>query len=138
MSAALDALTVNWEEGGELKVKELARYVLSKGSWATVMFFYVELDPKTKEYREPKITIRRYRKRGDAYMYQSKFNFSSEAQAREIARVLDAWYSNPSKAAESSKALEKTAKASKGLTKSKKGGAAGIEADDESDDDDSN
>jgi hypothetical protein len=69
-------------------------------------------------------------------MYQSKFNFSSEAQAREIARVLDAWYSNPSKAAEASKELEKSAKVSKAAAKSKGSAKSGIEADDENGDDD--
>lgn len=97
MSEALDQLTVNWEEEGELRVKELKKHVLSKGAWATLMFFYQEYDKKTKEFREPKITIRRYRKRNDQYIYQSKFNISSEAQAREIARIIDEWYKADSK-----------------------------------------
>jgi hypothetical protein len=92
MSEALDQLTVNWEEEGELRVKELKRHVLSKGAWATLMFLYQEFDKKTNEFRPPKITIRRYRKRNDQYVYQSKFNISSEAQGREIARVIEEWY----------------------------------------------
>ncbi len=92
MSAAIDELTVNWEEDGQLKVKEVAKHVLSKGAWATVMFLYVEMDPQTKEYRDPKISIRRYRKRGDQYMFQSKFNISSAAQGKEIARMIHEWY----------------------------------------------
>lgn len=92
MSDALEQLTVNWEEGGELKVKELKKHVLSKGAWATLMFLYQDLDPKTKQYGDPKITIRRYKKRGDQYLFQSKFNFSSEAQAKEIARIVHEWY----------------------------------------------
>jgi hypothetical protein len=92
MSEAIDQLTVNWEEEGELKVKELKKHVLSKGAWATLMFLYVEMDPKTKEYREPKVSIRRYKKKGDVYMYQSKFNISSEAQGKEIARMIGEWF----------------------------------------------
>src|SRR3990167_5665105 len=92
MSEALDLLTVNWEEEGELKVKELKKHVLSKGAWATLMFLYQEMDPKTKEYREPKISIRRYKKRNDQYLYQSKFNISSAAQGHEIARVIGEWF----------------------------------------------
>ena len=88
----LDQLTVRWEEDGEEKVKELKKHVLSKGAWATLMFLYQELDPKTKEFRAPKISIRRYRKRADQYIYQSKFNISSEAQGREIARMIGEWY----------------------------------------------
>ena len=92
MSDAIDQLTVNWEEEGELRVKELKRHVLSKGAWATLMFLYQEYDKKTSQFRPPKITIRRYRKRNDQYVYQSKFNISSEAQGREIARVIEEWY----------------------------------------------
>jgi hypothetical protein len=92
MSEAIDQLTVNWEEEGELRVKELKKHVLSKGAWATLMFLYQEYDKKTSDFREPKITIRRYRKRNDQYIYQSKFNISSEAQGREIARVIEEWY----------------------------------------------
>ena len=90
--SAIDQLTVNWEEDGQLKVKELKKHVLSKGAWATLMFLYQELDAKSGEYREPKISIRRYRKRNDQYMYQSKFNISSEAQGKEIARIIHEWY----------------------------------------------
>lgn len=92
MSNAIDQITVNWEEDGALRVKELKRHVLSKGAWATIMFLYQEYDKKTNDFRPPKITIRRYRKRNDQYIYQSKFNISSEAQGKEIARVIEEWY----------------------------------------------
>lgn len=101
MSSAIDELTVNWEEDGVLRVKEIAKHALSKGAWATLMFLYQELDPKTNEYRAPKISIRRYRKRGDQYIFQSKFNISSEAQANEICRMVKEWY--PEQAKDSSK-----------------------------------
>lgn len=97
MSDAIDQLTVNWEEDGELRVKELKKHVLSKGAWATLMFLYQEFDKKLGEFRPPKVTIRRYRKRNDQYIYQSKFNISSEAQGREIARVIEEWYANEKK-----------------------------------------
>lgn len=99
MSEAIDQLTVNWEEDGELRVKELKRHVLSKGAWATVMFLYQDFDKKANEFRPPKITIRRYRKRNDQYIYQSKFNISSEAQGREIARIIEEWYPSEEKKA---------------------------------------
>lgn len=92
MSEAIDLLTVNWEEEGELKVKELKKHVLTKGAWATLMFLYQEMDPKTKTYREPKITIRRYRKRNNQYMAQSKFNISSAAQGHEMAKIIGEWF----------------------------------------------
>jgi hypothetical protein len=97
MSDAINQLTVNWEEEGELRVKELKKHVLSKGAWATVMFLFQEYDKKTSEWRPPKISIRRYRKRNDQYIYQSKFNISSEAQGKEIARVIEEWYKTDDK-----------------------------------------
>jgi hypothetical protein len=92
MSDAIDQLTINWEEDGQLRVKELKKHVLSKGAWATVMFLYQEFDKKINDFRPPKIAIRRYRKRNDQYIYQSKFNISSEAQGKEIARIIEDWY----------------------------------------------
>lgn len=89
---AIDQVTVNWEENGELKVKEVKKHVLSKGAWSTIMFLYQEYDAKIGDFRPPKITIRRYRKRNDQYVYQSKFNISSEAQGLEIAKVIEEWY----------------------------------------------
>ncbi len=89
---AIDQVTVNWEENGELKVKEVKKHVLSKGAWSTIMFLYQEYDAKISDFRPPKITIRRYRKRNDQYVYQSKFNISSEAQGLEIAKVIEEWY----------------------------------------------
>lgn len=94
---ALEQISINWEDEGQTKVREIKRHVLSKGAWATLMFLYEEMDPKTNEFRDPKISIRRYRKRGDQYMYQSKFNISSEAQAKEIARVIHEWYPEENK-----------------------------------------
>ena len=92
MAATVDELTVNWEEDGELRVKEVAKHCLSKGSWATVMFLFQEMDPKTKEYRAPKIGVRRYRKMSGEYRYQSKFNISSEKQAMEMVDVIQNWF----------------------------------------------
>lgn len=89
---ALDELTVNYEENGELKVKELKRHVLTKGAWATLMFLFQEMDMKTKEYKPAKISVRRYKKRDGRYLAQSKFNISSEAQGKEIARIIHEWY----------------------------------------------
>ena len=94
-TTAIDELTVNYEENGELKVKELQKHVLTKGAWATVMFYYQEMDMKTKEYKPEKIGIRRYKKRDGRYLPQSKFNISSAAQGHEIARVIGEWYGKP-------------------------------------------
>ena len=91
----IDEVSANWEdpETKELRTKELARQVLSKGVWATVVFLTQDLDRKTKAFRPPKISIRRYKKSGGGYRYQSGFNISSEKQAREIQTIIDTWFS---------------------------------------------
>lgn len=97
MSETIDELTINWEDNGELKIKEIKKHVLSRGAWATIMFLYLEMDMKTKEYKGPKIAIRRYKKRGGKYVYQSKFNISSVAQGLELARMINEWFKDEKK-----------------------------------------
>ncbi|MBU1070583.1 hypothetical protein KKD52_12660 [Myxococcota bacterium] len=94
MSAELDELTVNYEEEGRLVRKELERVFLSKGAWATVLFRYQELDPKTENYRAPKAMIVRFRKVKGVYRKQTSFNFSSPKQALAIAEILQKWFAN--------------------------------------------
>lgn len=89
---SLDELTVNYEENGILKVKELEKTVLSKGAWVTVMFSYQEWSPKDEDYGPKKATIRRYKKVSGAYRQQSKFNISSGKQALMISQILGDWF----------------------------------------------
>jgi len=92
MAESVDDLTVEWEEGGDKVVRELAKEVVSKGAWATVVFLCQDLDRRKRTYRPPKISIRRYKKVGGQYRYQSKFNISSENQARQLVAVIDKWF----------------------------------------------
>lgn len=91
MSSTVEELTVNYEENGEVVVKELDKVVLTKGAWATVMFRYQQLDRKTGEYGKEMYTIRRYQKFNGEYRPKSKFNISSPAQARKIIDALQGW-----------------------------------------------
>ena len=88
MSAEVEELTVEYtdEESGEVVIKELDKQVLSKGTWPTVMFFYQDRDPKTGEFSEPKVSLRRYRK------MQGMFKITGKAQAEAIINVLKKWY----------------------------------------------
>lgn len=113
MAATVEDLTVNWEEDGELRVKEVAKHCLSKGSWATVMFLFQEMDPKTKEYRPPKIGVRRYRKLSGEYKYQSKFNISSEKQAMEMVDVMQNWFGENGEGRKLNAAIEEAKAAAK-------------------------
>jgi len=92
MAETLEELTYNYEDSGLLVRKELDKVVLTKGSWATVMFLYQELDKASGQYRAPKIAIVRFKKWKGAYRKQSSFNVSSEKQARQITDVFEKWY----------------------------------------------
>jgi hypothetical protein len=92
MADTVDELTVQYEENGQVLVQETAKEVLTKGVWATIMFKYRNRDRKTGELGPEQVTIRRYKKSGGQYRSQSKFNISGEKQAKEIAKVLMAWF----------------------------------------------
>jgi hypothetical protein len=92
MAETLEELTYNYEDEGTLVRKELDKVVLTKGSWATLMFLYQELDKATSKFRAPKIAIVRFKKWKGAYRKQSSFNVSSEKQARQITEVFEKWY----------------------------------------------
>ena len=86
-----DELTVDYEENGILKVKEVGKDGLSKGAWATVLFRYQEWQADSDTYGPDRYTIRRYRKMGGEYRQQSKFTISSNDQARRIVDALSRW-----------------------------------------------
>lgn len=91
MATNVDELTVHWEENGEVKVRELAKEVLSTGSWATVMFLFQEKDPRSGEFRAPKVAFRRYQKARGGWRFHSKFHLSSTAQAEQVAATIGRW-----------------------------------------------
>ena len=90
----VEELTVAYsdEDSGEEVVKEIGKEILSKGAWPTVMFFYQERDPKTGEFTEPKVSLRRYRKMNGMFKAQGKFKITGKAQAEAIIDVLKKWY----------------------------------------------
>jgi hypothetical protein len=91
MASKAEDLTIDYEEEGVLVVKELDKVVLSKGSWATVMFRYQQWEKAKEGYGQDRYTIRRYRKKDDEYRQQSKFNISSRDQALKIVETLRKW-----------------------------------------------
>lgn len=82
LSESIDDLTVEYEENGQVILKELGKIVLSKGAWTTILFRYQEWKPQTSSYGPDKYVIRRYKKVGGEYRQQSKFTISSADQAR--------------------------------------------------------
>ena len=91
MSETIDELTINYEEDGLLKVKELDKIVLTKGAWSTIMFQFQNWDAAKDAYKAPAYAIRRYQKRNGAYVLKSKFNISSNDQAQKIIDALNKW-----------------------------------------------
>ena len=91
MASVVDDITINYQEGDDLIVKELDKEILSKGAWTTIIFKYQDWDRKKKDYGPERFTIRRYRKVGGEYRQQSKFNISSRDQANKIISALQKW-----------------------------------------------
>ncbi len=91
MASDVSELTINFKEDDVLLVKEIDKEVLSKGAWATILYRYQQLDRKTNEYGKEQYSIRRYQKRSGTYNQKSKFNISSQDQAKKIIDVLQRW-----------------------------------------------
>lgn len=91
MTEKVEDLTVAYSEGGIETVKEIDKVILTRGSWATVLFRYQDWDRAKEAYGPDKYTIRRYQKRGGEYRQQSKFNISSRAQAEALIAALQKW-----------------------------------------------
>ncbi len=92
MPDSLDELTYDYEDEGVLVRKQIDRAILTKGSWATVMFLFQELDRAKAQFRAPKMAIVRFKKSKGSYRKHSSFNISNEKQARQITEVLEGWY----------------------------------------------
>lgn len=91
MAAEIDDITITFEENGIEVVKQLDRAVLTKGAWCTIMFKYRQWEPTKEAYSPIKYSIRRYRKMKGEYRQQSKFNISSEDQAKKVIATLNNW-----------------------------------------------
>lgn len=91
MNERVEDLTVDYEENGQLVVKELDKAILSKGAWTTILFRYRQWQPETDDYGPDRYVIQRYRKSGGEYRRQSKFNISSAEQARKLIDALSGW-----------------------------------------------
>ena len=92
MADTLEDLTYDYEDEGVLVRKQLDRAILTKGTWATVMFLFQELDRATGKFRPPKMAIVRFKKAKGSYRKQSSFNISNEKQARQVTEVFERWY----------------------------------------------
>lgn len=92
MAENIDDISIAFYQDDRNVLHQLDKIVLTRGNWTTIMFLYQELNKKTNEYEAPKVSIRRYQKRGGMYKQQSKFNISSAKQGREISKILTNWF----------------------------------------------
>jgi hypothetical protein len=86
-----DELTIEYEEEGVLVVEELDKVILQKGTWASVLFKYRQLDRKTGEFGPPKAALRRYQKSGGYYRKRDAINLS-EKSAKILVDTLNDWF----------------------------------------------
>jgi hypothetical protein len=91
MSETIDDLTISYSENDIETTKELGKQVLSKGAWTTILYRYQDWNNTKQEYGPVKYSIRRYQKKNDQYWQKSKFNISSDDQARKIISTLREW-----------------------------------------------
>lgn len=95
MSETIDDLTIAFSEDGTEKIKELGKEVLSKGAWTTILYRYQEWENAKQAFGAVKYSIRRYQKRNNQYWMKSKFNISSDDQAKKIISILNTWLEVP-------------------------------------------
>lgn len=91
MSETIDDITITFNDNGTETTKELDKHILTKGAWTTIMFKYQDWDSAKNDYGAVKYSIRRYQKRNNQYWLKSKFNISSDEQARKIVNILQHW-----------------------------------------------
>jgi hypothetical protein len=93
MSETAESLTIAYTDNGIETVKELDKFILSKGAWTTILFRYQDWEAAKNQYGAVKYSIRRYQKRNNQYWQKSKFNISSVDQAQKIIKILSEWVS---------------------------------------------
>ncbi len=93
MASDVNDITIQYEEDGQVLVKELDKDILTKGAWATIIFRYQNWSRAKNEFAKEMFTIRRYQKRDGKYLPKSKFNISSADQAKKIIASLEKWIS---------------------------------------------
>lgn len=87
------ALTVRFEEDGQLQVEELARVVLGLSStWATLAFLARERNRATGVFGPPRVSLRRYKKRGGRFVVDKHFTLTNAGQSRGLLEALAGWF----------------------------------------------
>jgi len=89
----LAELTVRFVEAGVVQVEELARVVLAASpTWATLAFLAHERDRDTGDWKAPRVSLRRYKKRGGRFIVDKHFTLTNRNQAQLLAQSLASWF----------------------------------------------
>lgn len=91
MSETIDDLTMNEEVDGVLLTRELAKEILTRGAWATILYRYQQFDQTSGDWGPEQYALHRYQKRQGNFKLRSKFNISNREQAQKIAHTLQGW-----------------------------------------------
>ncbi len=87
----IEDIGIEYEQDGILVIKQEDKAIITRGTWATIVFLYREWDARANAYGPPKVTLRKYRKQRGAYRQEAKFNIGSLDQAAAVAEVLARW-----------------------------------------------
>ncbi len=88
----LDDLRWDLEDDGRLVRREVDRRVIEKGAWATALYLYEELDPRTEAWGPRKLTLVRWRRVQDQWRKHASFNVTDTEQAELLRDALAAWF----------------------------------------------
>jgi hypothetical protein len=86
----IDDVSFEVEADGRLVRRQLARQVLSRGSWPTALYLYQELDPRTEAWRPAKVALVRFQSKRGQLRKHASITLGA-AQAREVAARLTEW-----------------------------------------------
>lgn len=85
----IEGITFDYEKDGTQVRKQVAKKVLSStGTWATIAFKHQDLSHASGEFKDPRVTIARYKKGEDDWKKQSGFNVNSREQAEGVIDFL--------------------------------------------------
>ena len=90
MSSTPDEITIEYEESGQILIKELDKVILSKGA-GRQSFSAIRSSRGNGRIRSGQVCYPPYQKSGGEYRQKSKFNISSAEQARKIVDALSGW-----------------------------------------------
>lgn len=86
-------LTVRYEEDGVVVVEELAKAVLTTSpTWVTVAYLSRERDKVSGAFAGPRVSLRRYKKRGGRFIVDKHFTLTTRPQVVALQAALGAWF----------------------------------------------